>query len=314
MKNIYFLILPDFHLLDLAGPCQAFDEANKLGCKYKLHYIGFSQEVLSHQGIHLSTLSSPPTRIPDNSIIIACATRYSEPMYSDKESLLAIEWLRSQYSNKSIFMSICTGAFLLGKAGILNGRQCTTHHAFTTKLSAQFPKAEVIKDRIFIQSKNVFSSAGVTAAIDLSLEIIEQGYSTKISIDVARDLLVHRRRMSNDAQLSKHMILRNHISPLIHSIQDYISVNFSQNIKIKDIAFRNNISTRHLQRKFKLHTGTTISEYTNRMQLEEAHNLIRSGHTVESSAFKVGFKQPSSLRNLWKKYYNNLPSQVKPDK
>ena len=312
MINIYFIILPDVHMLDLAGACQTFDEANKLGCKYKLHYISFSESVVSQQGIKLAGLAPPPKFISNGSIIVACATAYNAKIYSDIESLKTIDWLKTHlHNNNLIFMSICTGAFLLGKAGILNGHECTTHHSYTHILSEQFPQANVLKDIIFVKSKNVFSSAGVTAAIDLSLDIVKEHYSTKLSIDIARDLLVHRRRMSNDPQISKHLITRNHISPLIHSIEDHISNNFKANIKVNELAKINNISIRHLQRNFKECTGSTISDYMNKIKLEEAHNLIIGGMSVENAAYEVGFKQVSSLRNLWKKNYKNLPGKTK---
>lgn len=311
MINIYFLISSNVHLLDLACACQTFDEANKFGCEYKLHYISFSQSISSQQGLQLTGLILPPEIIIPDSIIIVCASNYSKQVYSDTESQLAIDWLRSLYNEKLIFMSICTGAFLLGKAGILNGQHCTTHHSYTDELSVQFPKAKVVKDILFVKSKNVFTSAGVTAAIDLSLNLIESHYSTKISIDVARDLVVHRRRMANDPQLSKHLIFRNHISALIHSIEDYINLNFKMKIKVEDIAKIHSVSVRHLQRSFKECTGSTISNYINLMKLEEARHLIKDGMSIENASYEVGFQQVSSLRSLWKKHFNSLPNQMK---
>ncbi|MFT6836071.1 MAG: transcriptional regulator GlxA family with amidase domain [Francisellaceae bacterium] len=313
MINIYFLISPSVHLLDLAGSCQTFDEANKLGCKYKLHYISFSKSITSHQGLHLTNLTYPPTTIINESIVIVCASGYDAKIYSDEASQQAANWLRSHYiKNKSlVFMSICTGAFLLGKAGILNGHKCTTHHSYINKLSEQFSDTEVLKDIMFVKSGNVYSSAGVTAAIDLSLDIVEEHYSTQMSIAVARDLLVHRRRMSSDPQISSHIISRNHISPLIHSIEDYISIHFKAELKVVEIAKMNNISIRHLQRNFKECTGSTISDYINRMKLEEARHLIKDGISVVNAAYEVGFKQVSSLRQLWKKHYTSLPSEIK---
>ncbi|MDD9179455.1 MULTISPECIES: GlxA family transcriptional regulator [Aliivibrio] len=316
MINIYFLISSNVHLLDLASSCQTFDEANKLGCNYKLHYISFSKSISSHQGLYLTNLTYPPTNIINESIIIACASGYEPDIYSDEVSQQTANWLRSHYiKNKSlVFMGICTGAFLLGKAGILNGHKCTTHHSYINKLSEQFSETEVLKDIMFVKSGNVYTSAGVTAAIDLSLDIVEKHYSTQISIAVARDLLVHRRRMSSDPQISNHIISRNHISPLIHSIEDYISIHFKTELTVTEIAKMNNISIRHLQRNFKECTGSTISDYINKMKLEEARHLIKEGISVVNAAYEVGFKQASSLRKLWKKHYNSLPSEIKKKK
>lgn len=309
--DVYFLINNDIHILDMAGPCQAFHEANELTHQFHLHYVGFTDEVKSYQGLSLANLEEPPEKLPKNSIVLVCASKYKADIFSDPESLRSIEWLQSAPVDDTLILGICTGTFLLGKAGLLKHRQCTTHHSLTSELSGRFPDAEVIADRIYTKTGNVYTTAGVTAGIDLCLRIIEVLANSKCSVDIARELVVHRRRMANDPQLSHHLSYRNHVSPLIHSVQDYICSHYQNKLSTADLSDTFRVSQRHLQRLFKEYTSVTLKEYITLLRLEEAKNLLESCKTIEQAAYLSGFSQPSSLRAAWKKYYGSLPGSLK---
>ena len=310
--SIFFLINHGMHLLDIAGPCQALHEANKQTMMFKIYFVGFSPVIHSHQGLDLTNILEPPIEVPERSIIFVCASKYEPNIYSDPESTRSIEWLQGAIREDTLVVGICTGAFMLAKAGLIDDKEVTTHHSLTNELAQQFPKTHVLTDRIFVRSGNIFTSAGVTAGIDTTLFLISHLASTRISVDVARDLVVHRRRMANDKQISDHLKYRNHISPLVHAVQDYISEHFREALNIADVCTLHRVSQRHMQRIFKEHTNITVRDYIASLRLEEARQLLENGMGVEQAAHLAGFPNPSSFRDAWKKKYGGLPGQKKP--
>ncbi len=304
--EIYFLLSPDTHLLDLAGPCQAFHEAKNNGLNLSLRFIGEKGSILSYQGLGLSGIEPLPETISDKAILVVCASKYSDNVYCED----TVQWLKSVPKPCTKILGVCTGSFLLGLAGWLNDRSCTTHHQLAKTLAKRFPEANVLFDRIFVQDGQVFTSAGVTAGIDMALQVIEGLSNPAYVMDIARELVVYRRRMSNDPQLSKQISYRSHISPLVHSIQDYLQLRLSEKLFLQEIASKFRVSVRHMQREFKNSTGITIREYLVELRLEEAKNCLEQGHTVESAAYMAGFPQAKSLRSAWKKKYQTLPSEL----
>ncbi|MEZ9358973.1 MULTISPECIES: GlxA family transcriptional regulator [Vibrio] len=305
--DIYFLLTPDAHLLDLAGPCQAFHEAQSHGLKLKLHYVGAQPSFCSHQGLTLSGIKPLPSILSDNAILVVCASSYQDDIYRNPESESCIKWLMETPKACTKILGICTGAFLLGLSGWLNGRSCTTHHKLTQQLANSFPETTVLPDRIFVQDGQVFTSAGVTAGIDMALQIIQEIKNTSLSMDIARELVVYRRRMANDPQISKQLGFRNHISPLVHSLQDYFQSHLGDKLVLLDVSQKFRVSLRHMQREFKNATGLTIREYLVELRLEEAKNYLGKGETIEVAAYKAGFPQAKALRSAWKRKYQSLP-------
>ncbi len=307
--DIYFLLMPRIHLLDFSGPAQAIYEAKSQGAKINVHYVSADMQVLSAQGISFSTLKPLPDLLPLNTIVIACASQFSDKLYQDKSSLRTIEWLRKTPDNTTKIVGICTGAFALGAAGWLDKKVCTTHYRFINDLRRLVPKANVVSDRIFIQDGQIYTTAGVTAGIDLILSIIEEIDSLKTSVQVAKDLMVCRRRLSSDPQISKYLLFQEHNSAFVRSIQEYIEVNIENRITLVDISNRFRVSTRHIQREFKDVTGITISQYINNIRIKKVKNYLDLGSTIEFAAYKAGFTQTSALRLAWKKKYGSLPSE-----
>lgn len=301
IRKIYFLLNKNFHLLDLAGPAQALQEAILLGANFEINYIGFSDKINSAQNLKVINIDPPPTVIEDNSIVIVTASQYKDVIFKDPESILSAKWLNSIYNPNITLIGICTGCFLIAQSGLLDHKKCTTHHSLTNILQKKYPQLQVVPDQIFVQDTNIFTTAGVTAGIDLILYLLEKYFNLNLSLQVARDLVVYRRRMSNDSQHSTHIQYRNHISPLIHKVQDYISKNYTQNINQSQLAEDHNISLRHLQRSFKIFSGITIHKYINLIRLEEAKSLIENGYKTEYAAYLTGFPNTSSLRKLLNK-------------
>lgn len=307
LSDIYFLITPDVHMMDLAGPCQTFHEAKSRGLDLTLHFISPVANISSHEGLTLSSLTPLPESIDDHALVIVCGSNYYDGIYTDPISQQCIAWLQSVLTSNTSVLGICTGAFLLGHAGLLDQRSCTTHHQRTAELALVFPKANVLPNRIFVHDEQIYTSAGVTAGIDLALALIQQSAGAQFAVEVARELVVSQRRMANDPQLSQQLSYRNHIQPLIHEVQDYLQSHLTQKLPISELSTRFRISTRHLQREFKQATGLTLRDYLTELRLEVAKNYLDQGCTIESSAYQAGFADAKALRTAWKKKFNSTP-------
>lgn len=307
LTDIYFLLTPDVHLLDLAGPCQTFHEAQSRGLKVALHFISPSAVIKSHEGLTLADVSPLPDCIADNAMIIVSGSNYHEAIYTDPISQECIAWLSVIARPSHTIMGVCTGAFLLGLAGLLEHRACTTHHQRTTELATCFPHATIIPNRIYVQDQHIYTSAGVTAGIDLALALIQHTAGAQFSMEIARELVVYRRRMANDPQMSALVNYRNHIQPLIHDVQDYLQTQLTEKLSLTELSAKFRVSTRHLQREFKQATGLTLRDYLVELRLEVAKSYLDKGYTIEASAYQAGFPQAKALRLAWKKKYQTLP-------
>lgn len=305
LSHIYFLITPDVHMMDLAGPCQTFHEAKSRGLNLTLHFISPVENIKSHEGLTFSDLSDLPESINEHALIIVCGSNYYDGIYTDSVSQQCIAWLQSVLSSDIRVLGVCTGAFLLGHAGLLDQRTCTTHHQRTEELARVFPTANVLPNRIYVQDKHIYTSAGVAAGIDLALALIQQSAGAQFAVEVARELVVSQRRMAHDPQLSQQVSYRNHIQPLIHDVQDYLQSHLTHKLSVTELSTRFRISTRHLQREFKLATGLTVRDYLVELRLEVAKNYLDQGCTIESSAYQAGFPDAKALRTAWKRKLNS---------
>lgn len=217
------------------------------------------------------------------------------------------DWLNIQNQNQINICSICTGAFLLAEAGILDHRKCTTHWKFLDTFTKNYPKVEIQSNRLFVTDKNLYTSAGVSSGIDLSLYILELLYGTKFALDIAKEVVIYFRRGEADPQLSIYLEYRNHLVDRIHQAQDFLAQNLNQNFTLSDLADEINMSSRNLTRLFKQTTGITIGSYIEKLRLERAINLLSENHKVEYVAQQCGLKSTNQLRSLLRKHSNLLP-------
>jgi transcriptional regulator GlxA family with amidase domain len=311
--DVYFLVLPDVHLLDLSGPAQAIHESNELhGQRFNLHFVSPDSTVKSWEGLGLSTLSPLPSRVAAGSLIFVCGTKLSDAFFNSAATIAAVGWLRQAHAQGSRAIGVCTGAFILGRAGLLERRHCTTHHRYLRQLREEFPTAKVMPERIFVEDGGIYTSAGVTAGIDLTLHLLGNLVGERQAVETARDLVVYIRRMADDPQISDHFRFRNHISPLVHEVQDYIGQHSLERITVDSIANHFNVSARHLQRLFKANVGISVKENLTRLRLAHAESLIReTGFSIEWVAEKSGFQSIQSFRGAWLKQFRVTPTQAR---
>ncbi len=303
------------HLLDINGPAHIFYEAKECGAPLELHFVSLNgqTEVKSSAGLCFNRLEHfDQFELTQNDILFIPGMEYS--LLSDvhfRESISPfLRWVNTQNQNGADICSVCTGSFLLAETGILNKNRCTTHWKYYEKFSERFPSVELERNRLFVTSKNIHSSAGVSSGIDLSLYIIEKCFGTKMALDIAKEVVIYFRRSASDPQLSIFLQFRNHLDHRIHDAQDYLMNNLADTPTNKDLADKVYMSKRNLTRLFKKTTGITIGEYLQKLRVEKALALLSNGHKVSTVAKECGLKSSNQLRSLLKKNQGILPMEI----
>jgi len=273
-----FLVLPRVHLLDLAGPVQVFLEALDYGANITIDYCSFDNTLTTSSEFPLGRLkkySNVKMQAGDYLFIPGAEVDYlvSKAMSEQKELL---NWVRDAHAKGVNICSICSGSFFLAQAGLLNGRKCTTHWKRTAELKRRFPSVNLVEDILFTEDERVFTSAGVTAGIDLALFILSRLTNESTSYKVARELVVYMRRTGSEPQQSIFMKYRNHIHSGIHRVQDYVHENIRKKVSLIQLADRACMSPRNLTRTFKKETGITVNEYTTLIRKEMLREFIKN--------------------------------------
>jgi len=315
MKNIYFIILPKTHPLDSLGPAQLFFEAKENGADIQLHFVSstFDNDVESSLGLGFSKLTSyREFELFKEDMIVIPGIEFSLLQDSNfkKESQGFYDWLNNQYHNGTTLVSVCTGAFILGDAGLLKGKKATTHWKAFDEFEQKFPDTELLKNRLFVENERIYTSAGMLSGIDLCLYLVEKEYGIKFAIEVAKEVVMYFRRGESDPQLSIFLQFRNHLETRIHDSQDFISKNLALSFTIEDIADTVNMSARNLTRLFKKTTGITIGDYHTKLRVEQSVHLLAEGYTMAYTAEHCGLKSTTQLRSLLKKYQDIISTDV----
>lgn len=303
MRKIAFIVPPTVQLLDLAGPVQVFNEAKYYGYEVELQFFSFQAGTKCSAGLpfgEIAHFSAAELKEGDYLLIPGMEFPYIESI-SFRAERAFFGWLKACVEKKVIVCSICNAAFALGEAGLLDGIECTTHWRRVDQLRARFPKAKVLSDVLFVKANHVYTSAGVSAGIDLSLSIMEDLKGPLFTHKIARSLVVYHRRSQSHKQESVYLDYRNHINPQVHQVQDYLIEHLSEDNDIESLAEMVAMSPRNLSRVFKEKTGTTILEYLTQLRFEKATTLLNNpNYTLEYIASECGFKSSRQLQRILK--------------
>ncbi|MDT0608136.1 GlxA family transcriptional regulator [Croceitalea rosinachiae] len=307
-KKIVFIVPPKVHLLDLNGPIHAFYEANEYGASFDLQFASIFEEnnsVTSSAGLALTNMVSfEEITLSETDYVFIPGISFST--LSDISFLSKckgfFEWLRIQNSKNVKICSVCTGLFLLAEADILNGKKCTTHWNRIEDFNERYPNIKVERNKMFVANENIYSSAGVTAGIDLSLHIIDKELGAKFAVDVAKEMVVYFRRGESDDQVNPYLQYRNHMENRIHDAQTYILKNLEKSIVQEDIAEAVGMSGRNLSRLFKKTTGVSIGFYREKLRVERASQMLKESNKMQTIANACGLNSTNQLRTLLKKH------------
>ncbi|KOV85451.1 AraC family transcriptional regulator [Nocardia sp. NRRL S-836] len=291
------MLVPGVHLLDLAGPAQVFSSAADSGGDYALSYVGDSESVASHQGVPLGASTDLPSLTPDDLLLVP-GWRSSTLAGTGALSARALTWVRAHHDEGGMVASVCAGADALGRAGLLDGRRCTTHHDLQDELERRYPAARVVRDVLFVEDGRVVTSAGIASGIDLALHLVAVRNGPTVAAAVARTMVVYARRNGDDNQASVLLRHRSHINETVHRVQDVIESRLTDRLSLAELAALAGCSERTVTRLFGRATGMTPLRYQQALRVERAEHLIGKGATVETAARSVGFEDARMLRRL----------------
>jgi transcriptional regulator GlxA family with amidase domain len=310
--TVYFYIPQRVTLLDLSGVLEVFQEAIRLEFEYKLQFISSQSSVVCSSGLELAALTHFSKTNPQENDLIFIAGSSTNQIDLDLEDASFFNWLQQANVNQTTISSICSGAFILAKAGLLDHKECTTHWKLIEKLKIDFPLTQTQNNTLFTQSGNIYTSAGIITGIDLALHIIEQRHGKETAATIAKELVVYKRRNGNDEQESVYLQNRNHHDEKIHIIQDWIISNLDKTSTIDFLADLVHIGPRNLTRIFKKQTGITIAEYRTKLRIEKAKSLLtNSDYKIEHIAHLCGYKTSKQLRIVLESHLDTLPTEIK---
>ncbi|MGL5165525.1 MAG: GlxA family transcriptional regulator [Afipia sp.] len=305
MKRIGLVVFPGFQILDLVA-ISVFELANT-AAKANVYDI----EVLSEHGGLVASSSGVPVetrRFGKTKFDTVMVMGWMAPLPSSP-GLLAFLNSASKASRRTA--SICTGAFVLAEAGLLEGRRATTHWAFARSMQARFPGIKVQEDKIFIVDGPVWTSAGMTSCIDLCLAMVESDLGVDIARDVARKMVVYHRRTGGQSQFSALLELH----PKSDRIQDalaYAKKNLKNELSVEILAAAARLSPRQFSRAFRAETGQSPAKAIENLRVEAARMLIEEAeHPVDVIARETGFSDPERMRRAFLRAFGQPPQAIK---
>ena len=303
IAQVWFLLVPGVVSLDVAGPAETLKLA---GGAFVLRYFGPEESIIASTDMTISRIEPLPDRLPAGSLLVVPGVHDSSTCFDTPQGIAARHWLMRQqpdiHAQRITLICICSGAVLAAKAGLLSGVQCTSHHEVIDRLKKADPAAIVKENRIFVEDRGIWTSAGITAGIDLSLHLIHRLCGSQTALNVAREMVIYFRRSGDDPQLSPWLRYRNHMHPAIHRTQDLLVVHPEQEWQLEEIAGRVHVSPRHLTRLFRQHLGISVREYHEQLRIAIAQQRLQQGEGAEKAALSAGFSSSRQLRRALQRW------------
>ncbi|MFM9924573.1 GlxA family transcriptional regulator [Variovorax sp. H27-G14] len=311
-RSVAFLLVPEFQLLDMAGPLSVFQVAgeagrNRRGPAYDIAVLSErGGRVACSGGIEVHTRTWRDTQAA--TLIVPGGLGARKP---GAATPALQQHLRVALDARRRVASVCTGAFLLAEAGLLDGRRVTTHWRHATRLQRDYPAVTVDSDRIFLRDGNVWSSAGITAGIDLALAMVEADLGADIAGKVAREMVVYHRRTGGQSQFSALQDLAPQ-SERMRAVLAYIGEHLTADLGIERLADVACVSPRQFMRAFKAETGQTPAKAVERIRAEVARAHIEGGDSsIEAVARLAGFEDPERMRRAFVRVYGQPPQALR---
>ncbi|GAB3456258.1 GlxA family transcriptional regulator [Streptomonospora sediminis] len=310
------LLIPLFeHVqsLDVAGPLEVFTGANHVRAargQPRLYDIATAAPggaaVATDSGLRLTPDTAlEPVPAPEMVLVPGgLGTRSPQPE--------VVEWLVARAPRVRRIMSVCTGAFLLAEAGLLDGRRATTHWAQCRELAERFPRIDVAADPVYVRDGKFATSAGVTAGIDLALAMVEEDAGRELALTVARYLVVFLRRPGDQAQFSTQLAAQTAEREPLRATQQWIAEHPGADLSVDALAARAGFSPRHFARAFTAEVGMPPGRYVDRIRLEAARRRLEdTGAGVEETARSCGFRTPETMRRAFIRALGMSPAEYR---
>ena len=314
-RDLVFFVYPGIKLLDLSGPLQVFSDANDIACVSKRPYR-FAVVSLSGGPIRTDTLLEiDTTPVGDFTrrgldTFVAVGGRGALEASQDKRIVHAVA---SMSAKSQRVVSICSGTFLLAEAGLLEGKSVVTHWDACDMLAERYPSLSVHRDRIFVNDGAVWTSAGVTSGIDLSLALVQEDWGRNVALNVARRLVTYMVRPGGQSQFSDVLELQiGAASSRFSTLIEWIRENPSGNLSVAKLAERANMSSRSFSRRFRDEVGSPPAKFVETVRLANARRLLEeSTASVYSIAHECGFGDEERMRRTFMRNLNTSPSEYR---
>ena len=302
------LVFPDFQLLDAAGPISVFEIASRLtGAAPSIKTIAATPgPVRSSAGVELLARGLQPSAAI-STLIVAGGIGVNAASKCDK----TLGFLRAMAKRGVRIASVCSGAFILAEAGLLDGRRATTHWQRTRQFLSQYPKVKLEPDQIFVRDGDIWSSAGISAGIDLALAMVAEDLGDEIAKKAARQLVLYHRRSGGQSQFSSLLELKapsGRFGPLLSWAREHLDAPLT----VEALAEQAGMSTRHFARAFIAETGTTPSKAVERLRVEVARQQVQSSsEAIERVAETTGFRDPERMRRAFIRAFGQPPQSLR---
>ena len=307
-RRLEFLIFPGFQLLDVAGPVAAFEIATRYHRgAYAMRIVAATHGIVRSS----SALGMPAERFGRARRIDTLLVAGGDGTRDAARCARTIRYVRSCGEKARRVASICSGTYLLAEAGLLDGKSATTHWSSAEDLARKYPQVAVEPDRIFVKDGATWSSAGITAGIDLALALIAEDLGDATARLTAKQLVVYYRRPGGQSQFSE-LIEMAPAGNRFAGLLDYARTHLRESLTVDRLAARAAMSPRHFARAFRAQTGTTPAKAVERLRAEAARAALESGaSSVQLVARESGFGDPERLRRSLVRLYGAAPSAWK---
>jgi transcriptional regulator GlxA family with amidase domain len=318
-RRVLFIAGPGTEILDLVGPFQVFTRAAEMFSRQNPRSLPiYSVEVIT---------SSPRTSVVTNCGLRIGAHKTFRQVRGEIDTLLiaggsaiendeigieVVRWIRKVAGRIRRIGSVCTGAMLLARAGLLDGRQVTTHWNWCALLAKKCPRADVDPNPIFIRDGNVYTSAGVTAGMDLALALVEEDHGSRLALQVARNLVLYLRRPGGQSQFSAALSMQLTDRKPLRELESWVLDNLNKPLNVPALAERVAMSPRNFARVFIKEMHTTPAKFVERLRVEAARRrLEESRNSLETIAGECGFGNVNSMRNVFQRALRIAPGQYR---
>jgi transcriptional regulator GlxA family with amidase domain len=312
-RRVVILAFPGVQPLDVIGPAEVFAGADGLsgGGAYGVEVVGKTLDPITVWPGGYSLLPKTTTarcRGPIDTLIVAggMGVRAAE------DDVELIRWIRSAARRSGRVTSVCSGSFLLARAGLLEGKTVTTHWASTEELARCHPELKVDPNPIFVRDGDIWTSAGVTSGMDLSLALVEEDLGREIAIEVARWLVLFLQRPGGQAQFSSHLSAQLAERRPLRKLQSWIADNLDDDLRVETLAERAAMSPRNFARFFRREIGMTPAAYVEGLRVERARQLLEdSADPIELISARCGFGTPETMRRAFGRRVGVAPAQYR---
>lgn len=297
------LVFPDFQLLDAAGPIAAFEAAGG----YDIQVVAL-EPGLVRSSVRVAWQAEKLPQLSDiDTLLVAGGDGVDQAMKDER----LLDFVRRAVAQQVRVASVCSGSLLLAAAGVLDGRSATTHWSRTGQFERQFPRVHLDADRIFVKDEFVWTSAGISAGIDLTIAMIAEDHGHELARSVAQELVVYYRRPGGQSQFSALLTMQGS-HDRFDVLLDYVRSHLAQRHSVEDLAAIACMSPRHFAREFRAKTGVTPAKAVERLRVEAARTALEDGaSSVQRVATECGFGEVERMRRSFMRLLGVPPSSLR---